>query len=217
MPNQVVDHYRGPVIADVRQIFGASSMPRNLKAKLRFNVWDLLKFQFLLSPMFLAVPYADYQSSAGVSNPFQSLAWFVLPPMLYVLLFVTFKLRRTASRSYVFTGVRYGTMYGLLFGGLAWGPIGCPAIAGAISEFCKLLGLAHRRGLPITFPLVTEIAKETFTYVGIVAAFCMVHYAVIGAALGAVAGLMVDWTSNMPLRCHTPIAEHADKPEQGLS
>lgn len=158
-----------------------------------FNVWDLLKLQVILSPLFLALAYWDYQPRAYQFDPFTALAWFLVPPCLYVFLLVTFRLRSAVPHSYVFAGIRQGIFFGLLFGGLSWGPFGIPAILRALFEFCKLIGLAVRRNLPMSGTMIVECASETLAKVGIITGLLLVHYAVVGAASGVLAAVTMQW------------------------
>ena len=160
--------------------------------RLRFNVWDLLRIQVMIAPLFLAASYADYNSHANQFHPFKALAWFVAPPLLYVFLLVATKLRGTAPSSFVFSSLRLGIVFGILFGVLTWGPSGGPAIARALGKFRDTLDAYVRNKPPISLGMILVAAKETRIHeIGLVFAFWLLHYAVLGAASGAVAGVVM--------------------------
>lgn len=166
-------------------------MARNRISRLRFNVWGLLKFQLLIAPVFLAKPYMDYQAKAYQFNPYKVLIWFLAPPFLYVVAFVTVRLRRTAPKSFVFTGARSGILYGLLFGVLAWLPGGGPAVVQAMGECCKMFSQVLRRGFPFSFEMVSAVFQETLAEAVLISGFLGLHYAVVGAVAGVIAGLVI--------------------------
>ena len=188
-------------------------MTESRTRRYRFNVWNLLRFQVMIAPLFLAASYADYNSPSNQFDPFQALAWFVAPPLLYVFLLVTTKLRSTAPSSFVFPSIRLGIVFGILFGVLSWGPSGGPAIARALGEFRDTLDAYLRTRPPISLRMILAAAKETrIGVIGLVFGFWLLHYAVLGAASGAVAGVAMQCIRrkrNQP--CRPTVAERLNR------
>lgn len=166
--------------------------PRNRCFQLR--VWDLFRIQLLIAPLFLARVYANANSPDFQRDQFARLAWFLVPPLLYVFLLVATKLRNSECPSYVISGLRLGILFGLLFCVLAWGPLACPTMVKGLDAFWGTIGIISRRGYPpMSFAVVMAVSKETLGEIGFISAFVIFHYLILGAFSGIIAGATMQY------------------------
>ena len=151
----------------------------------RFSIQQLLFWQFVIAPVFLAPAYADYNSRAHEFDPIRSLIWFLVVPSLYVFVLVIRRLRRKPPSSLVFAAIKSGVFFGLLFLILSFGPFGIPKLVQAFQAFAQA---SKSVSSPIS-PMMLACARETLGVPLMITGFAAINYVVLGAAVGAITSI----------------------------
>jgi hypothetical protein len=151
------------------------------KHRVRFSLPACFWFQLLIIPAFLSPVYYHINDR---NQPYVVLLAFLIAPTCYASAFAcraalrAVKRHTVAKRSVVFSALRSGALYGLLFGILALGPIGGFA--------AHDIWTRQPPGAP------TAAAVRECLDACLAAGFVLLNYLVIGSAAGAIVGLIVD-------------------------
>jgi hypothetical protein len=167
--------------------------PRSIAAGLsnpwRFGAWDILWLQLLVAPAFLAPVYAEHHAT----HPYLELLAFLLAPTCYVAAMTAIARRRDHRRtSVVFTKVRQGVLYGVVFGLLSIIPAVVYEGAPDLLVQLELLGSINQAKVAGNRGVFYWLLISTFAPFVLVPLFVLLHYALVGAATGGVCGLLQD-------------------------
>jgi hypothetical protein len=173
-------------------------MRLTLVSNLRLTTTNFLLLQLLVAPAFLGPLY--YQMPWR-NRPLLMFVTLLLAPASYVAVFayratVRSLTQPTATRrSVVFTAIRWGLLFGFVFGLLVVASLAVP-------------WLANR--LPAIFAGDAIALRRTALEGPFVASFILLHYLLIGAATGGLVGISIEARASWPLAHHVPRISHLD-------
>jgi hypothetical protein len=124
------------------------------------------------------------------STAFQML--LVIAPIAYACLLTISSISTSRNRLALLQTIRIGTLYGLLFGVLAWGPSGGPAIINAVSstwnDFFTMHEAAALRNIDVpAIQLIGLFVSEHFRRYALLFPFFLAYYSALGATAGILA------------------------------
>jgi hypothetical protein len=160
---------------------------------LQFSLRAFLLLPLLVAPLLMAPVYYRITPQDG---PWLEFFSYLIVPACYVALWAVCGARRGLVKrpgpigSIVFTALTHGIVFGTLYVTASMGPLAVMYVADSISEFrAQLPPVARASRLPPSYLL--HLGREILTIAG----FVLLHAVVIGAAIGGIVGLAVDWLS----------------------
>ncbi len=153
----------------------AKLIPTAKAGRFHLGLSSLFWLQLLVTPVFLSPFYRSLGPLGGI-HPYVALIALLVAPAIYVALILGLPLlRRTQGRRHSVTiHLGYGSLYGLLFCTLAFGPL---AVLSAVE-------LVTTRNPGRALELIIELI--------VVSAFLLLHYCIIGAVVGGGVGITAD-------------------------